>query len=96
MAATSDDAKDEATKPFSLPPEMIRKSALMKELNMTSGQDANSTAQAEALESKDGAQNQTPQISPTDALSDGSLEDISGGAWPYYTNTAASGTARGG
>lgn len=64
---------------------------------MTDKQDTNSTVGAEPRESsKNAAQNQAPQISPADALSDGSLEDISGGAWPYYTNTAASGTARGG
>lgn len=64
---------------------------------MTSGQITNSTAQAESLESsKDGAQNQTSQISTADALSDGSLDKVSGGGWPYYTNTAASGTTPGG
>ncbi len=53
---------------------------------MTSGQDTNSTAQAESLESsKDGVQNQAPQISTADALSDGSLDDVSGGAWPSAT-----------
>jgi hypothetical protein len=58
----------------------------MKELNMTSGQDTNSTAQAESLESsKDGALNQAPKISTSDALSDGSLDDVSGGAWPPST-----------
>ena len=65
---------------------------------MTSGQDTNSTAQAESLEtSKDGAQNAASQISPAaDALSDGSLDKVSGGSWPYYTNTAASGGTPGG
>ena len=65
---------------------------------MTSGQDTNSTAQAESLESsKDGAQNTASQVSPgADALSDSSLDDVSGGSWPYRTNIAASGTAPGG
>jgi hypothetical protein len=54
---------------------------------MTSGQDTNSTAQAESLEtSKDGAQNTASQISTTsDALGDSSLDKVSGGGWPYAT-----------
>jgi hypothetical protein len=54
---------------------------------MTSGQDTNSKAQAESLESsKDGAQNQASQISTTsDALGDSSLDDVSGGSWPLNT-----------
>jgi hypothetical protein len=54
---------------------------------MTSGQETNSKAQAESLESsKDGAQNKASQISPAaDALSDSSLDDVSGGSWPYAT-----------
>ncbi len=52
---------------------------------MTNGQETNSKAQAESLESsKDGAQNKASQISPAaDALSDSSLDDVSGGSWPY-------------
>jgi hypothetical protein len=59
---------------------------------MTSGQDTNSTAQAESLESsKDGAQNKTSQISTTsDALSDSSLDKVSGGSWPFNSTAAAS------
>ncbi len=51
---------------------------------MSSGQDTNSKAQAESLESsKDGAQNQASQVTPAaDALSDSSLDDVSGGWWP--------------
>jgi hypothetical protein len=54
---------------------------------MTNGQEMNSKAQAESLESsKDGAQNKASQISPAaDALSDSSLDDVSGGSWPYAT-----------
>jgi hypothetical protein len=54
---------------------------------MTNEQDTNSKAQADAGESlKDGAQNQASQISTTaDALSDSSLDDVSGGAWPLNT-----------
>ena len=64
---------------------------------MTSGQDTNSTAQAESLESsKDAAQNQAPQISTSDALSDSSLDDVSGGAWPFNNLASASYAATGG
>jgi hypothetical protein len=58
---------------------------------MTSGQETNSKAQAESLESsKDGAQNKASQISPAaDALSDSSLDDVSGGSWPYATSHSA-------
>jgi hypothetical protein len=58
---------------------------------MTSGQDTNSTAQAESLEtSKDGAQNKATQISTTsDALSDSSLDKVSGGTWPYGPTASA-------
>jgi hypothetical protein len=54
---------------------------------MTNGQDTNSKRQAESLEgSKDGAQNKASQISPAaDALSDNSLDDVSGGSWPLNT-----------
>ena len=64
---------------------------------MTSGQDTNSTAQAESLESsKDGAQNQASQISPAaDALSDSSLDDVSGGSWPFSSAARASYSANG-
>jgi hypothetical protein len=51
---------------------------------MTNRQDTNSKAQAESLESlKDAAQNKA-QISTTekDALSDSSLDDVSGGRVP--------------
>ena len=52
---------------------------------MTNRQDTNSKAQAESLESlKDTARNKAPQISTTekDALSDNSLDDVSGGRVP--------------
>ena len=57
------------------------------EIEMTNKQDANSKGEAEALESlKDGAQTKASQISTTsDALSDSSLDDVSGGGWPYAT-----------
>jgi hypothetical protein len=59
---------------------------------MTNGQDTNSKAQAESPESlNDGAQNTASKISTTaDALSDSSLDDVSGGSWPYGTATYAS------
>jgi len=64
---------------------------------MTSGQDTNSKAQAESLEtSKDSAQNTASQISTSDALSDSSLDDVSGGAWPYNNLASASYSATGG
>jgi len=65
---------------------------------MTDQQNTNSTVDAVPGESlKDGAQTTASQISPTaDALSDGSLDDVSGGSWPYHTNTAASGGTPGG
>ena len=64
---------------------------------MTSGQDINSTAQAESLESpKDGAQNQSAQISTSDALSDSALDDVSGGTWPFNNLARASYAATGG
>lgn len=64
---------------------------------MTSGQDTNSTAQAESLESKDGAQTTASQITPAaDALSDSSLNKVSGGSWPYNNAVRASIGATGG
>ena len=59
---------------------------------MTNVQDANSTATAESRESsKDAAQNNASQISTTaDALSDSSLDAVSGGSWPYNTAVYAS------
>jgi hypothetical protein len=66
-------------------------------LNMTNGQDINSKTQAEPGESlKDGAPNKISSTPGKDALSDGALDDVSGGAWPYYTNTASSGGTPGG
>ncbi|MET4175341.1 hypothetical protein ABIB95_004857 [Bradyrhizobium sp. LA2.1] len=59
---------------------------------MTNGQDANSTATAEPLgSSKDAAQNNASQISTTaDGLSDSSLDDVSGGSWPFSSAARAS------
>jgi hypothetical protein len=60
---------------------------------MTNVQDANSTATAESRESsKDAAQNNASQISTAsdkDALGDSSLDDVSGGGWPYATMSSA-------
>ncbi len=60
---------------------------------MTNMQDANSTAAAESRESsKDAAQNKASQISTAsdkDALGDSSLDDVSGGGWPYATMSSA-------
>jgi hypothetical protein len=53
---------------------------------MTDQQDTSSTANAVSGESlKDGAQTTASQISPSGALSDGSLDDVSGGSWPLNT-----------
>lgn len=51
---------------------------------MTNGQDTNTKAQAEPGQSpKDVAQNTNVSSTPEkDALSDSSLDDVSGGAWP--------------
>lgn len=64
---------------------------------MTGGQDTNSPAQAESGESsKDGTQNTATQISPAaDALSDSSLDKVSGGSWPYNSTAAAAYSAGG-
>jgi hypothetical protein len=60
------------------------------EIDMTNAQDTNSNKQAEAAESlKDGAPNTISSTPGKDALSDSSLDDVSGGGWPYATmNTA--------
>jgi len=53
---------------------------------MTIAQDANKQGEAEGLEGA--AQNKVSQISLTsekDALGDSSLDDVSGGGWPYAT-----------
>lgn len=64
---------------------------------MTDQQDTNSTANAVPGDSlKDGAQTTASQITPAaDALSDGSLDKVSGGAWPYNSTAAASYSAGG-
>jgi hypothetical protein len=58
-------------------------------MKMTNVQDTNSKTTAIALESgKDAAQNTASQIataSDKDALGDPSLDDVSGGGWPYAT-----------
>jgi hypothetical protein len=57
---------------------------------MTNKQDTNSKGEAEAL--KDAGQNTVSQISSTsdkDALGDSSLDDVSGGGWPYATMSSA-------
>lgn len=64
---------------------------------MTNQQDTNSTADAVPGESlKDGAENKASQISTSDALSDGSLDDVSGGSWPYGTAARAAYSSTGG
>ncbi|MHC2621321.1 hypothetical protein ACVIW2_003353 [Bradyrhizobium huanghuaihaiense] len=64
---------------------------------MTGGQDTNSNAQAEPGEGlKDSAQNQASQISATsDALGDSSLEDVSGGTWPFSSTATAANSVYG-
>jgi hypothetical protein len=62
---------------------------------MTNKQDANRQGEAEGLEGA--AQNKVSQISPAaDALSDSSLDDVSGGAWPYNNLARASYASTGG
>ncbi|WP_338699436.1 MULTISPECIES: hypothetical protein [unclassified Bradyrhizobium] len=65
---------------------------------MANEQDTNSKAQADAGESlKDDAQSKASQISATsDALSDCSLDKVSGGAWPFNNLAAASYASTGG
>jgi len=65
---------------------------------MTNKQDTNSKGDARPGESlKDGARNRASQISTTsDALSDSSLDDVSGGTWPFNTLTRASIVSQGG
>jgi len=61
------------------------------EINMTNTQDANKQGEAEGLEAA--AQNKVSQISLTsekDALGDSSLDDVSGGSWPFNNLAAAS------
>jgi hypothetical protein len=56
---------------------------------MTNRQDANS--KAEAGESfKDVAENTISSTSEKDALGDRSMEDVSGGSWPYNNLARAS------
>jgi hypothetical protein len=58
---------------------------------MTNKQDTNSKGDAGPGESlKDGAQNTASQISTSDALSDSSLDDVSGGSWPFSSAARAS------
>jgi hypothetical protein len=53
---------------------------------MSNGQDANSSGQAEPGESlRDGAPNTISSAPAKDALSDSSLDKVSGGGWPYAT-----------
>ena len=54
---------------------------------MTNKQDTNSKAEAEPL--KDAAQNKISLTSDKDALGDSSLDDVSGGGWPYATMSSA-------
>jgi hypothetical protein len=64
---------------------------------MTIAQDANKQGEAEVLE--DAAQNKVSQISLTsekDALGDSSLDDVSGGSWPYNNLARASYASTGG
>ena len=63
---------------------------------MTNKLDTNSKAQAKSS-LKDGAQNAASQISTTtDAVSDISLDDVSGGVWPFNNFASASYAATGG
>ncbi|UGY13526.1 hypothetical protein [Bradyrhizobium septentrionale] len=61
-------------------------------MNMTNEQDTSSKVAAEPRESsEDGAQNAASKVSPAaDALSDSSLDDVSGGSWPFSSAARAS------
>jgi hypothetical protein len=64
---------------------------------MTIAQDANKQGEAEGLEGA--AQNKVCKISLTsekDALGDSSLDDVSGGSWPYSNLARASYASTGG
>jgi len=57
---------------------------------MTNGQDTNSKGQVVPGESlKDGAPNKISSTPGKDALGDSSLDDVSGGGWPYATMKTA-------
>jgi hypothetical protein len=63
---------------------------------MTSGQDTNSNGDIVPGENlKDPAQSNASQISTADALSDSSLDDVSGGTWPFSPTAAASNSVYG-
>ena len=67
------------------------------EIEMTNTQDANKQGESEGLEAA--AQNKVSQISSTsekDALGDSSLDDVSGGSWPYNNLASASYASTGG
>jgi hypothetical protein len=58
---------------------------------MTNEQDTASKAQADAGESlKDGTPNEISSTPGQDALSDSSLDDVSGGSWPFSSAASAS------
>jgi hypothetical protein len=63
---------------------------------MTNGQDTNSKGHEPSENLKDPAQNQASQISTSDALSDSSLDDVSGGTWPFNNLARASYASTGG
>ena len=65
---------------------------------MTDQQDTNSTADAVPGESlKGGAQTTASQVTPAaDALSDSSLDKVSGGTWPLNNLASASYASTGG
>ncbi|MHC2621328.1 hypothetical protein ACVIW2_003360 [Bradyrhizobium huanghuaihaiense] len=55
---------------------------------MSNTQDTNSQGQAEPSESlKDAVQNEIASTPAKDALGDGSLDDVSGGLWPYVMSS---------
>ena len=59
------------------------------EIEMTNTQDATKQGEAEGLEGA--AQNKPSQISTTfDAINDSSLNDVSGGGWPFNSLASAS------
>jgi hypothetical protein len=59
------------------------------EIEMTNTQVSNSNGQPESGDIKDVVENKISATSDKDALGDKSLDDVSGGGWPYATMSSA-------
>jgi hypothetical protein len=53
------------------------------EIDMSNSQGANSKGEAEPRDLNDAAETKISSTPGKDALSDGALDDVSGGGWPY-------------